>query len=78
MFLKRAIQEKSFQAEKEMNQLTMYNDIMGTVDADILEFKILSYVQMKIKPLVEQFQTIIDQYQDTFYDASEASYAEWG
>jgi len=65
-------QEKSFQAEKEMNQLTMYNDIMGTVDADILSLK--SYLRTdEDKALVEQFQTIIDQYQDTFYDASEAS-----
>jgi len=65
-------QEKSFQAEKEMDQLTMYNDIMETVDTDILSLK--AYLRTdEDKALVEQFQAIIDQYQDTFYDASEAS-----
>ena len=65
-------QEKSFQAEKEMEQLTMYNDIMETVDTDILSLK--AYLRTdQDKALVEQFQAIIDQYQDTFYDASEAS-----
>lgn len=65
-------QEKSFQAEKDMHQLTMYNDVMEVVDNDIGRLK--NYLRTEDdKALVQQFQTIIDQYQDTFYDGSEAS-----
>lgn len=65
-------QEKSFQSEKDMHQLTMYNDVMEVVDNDIGRLK--NYLRSdEDKALVQQFQTIIDQYQDTFYDGSEAS-----
>jgi twitching motility protein PilJ len=65
-------QEKSFQSEKDMHQLTMYNDVMEVVDKDIGRLK--NYLRSdEDKALVQQFQTIIDQYQDTFYDGSEAS-----
>lgn len=65
-------QEKSFQAEKDMQQLTSFNDVMEVVDGDV--GKLQNYLRTdKDKALVEQFQSIIDQYQDTFYDGSEAT-----
>ncbi|PIE25186.1 MAG: methyl-accepting chemotaxis protein [Neptuniibacter caesariensis] len=64
-------QEKSFQTEKDIAQLTLFNDAMEVVDTDIKKLK--DYLRTdQDKALVEQFQNIIDQYQDTFYDGSEA------
>jgi len=63
-------QEKSFQVAKEMDRLSIYNDVMAKLDKDILSLK--AYLRTdKDKQLVEQFQVIMDQYQDAFYDASE-------
>lgn len=65
-------QEKSFQVAKEMDRLSIYNDVMAKLDKDILSLK--TYLRTdKDKQLVEQFQTIMDQYQDAFYDASETA-----
>jgi twitching motility protein PilJ len=65
-------QEKSFQVAREMDQLSKYNDIMATVESDILSLQ--GYLRSnEDKLLVQQFQDIMDQYQDTFYDASETS-----
>ncbi|WP_415899580.1 methyl-accepting chemotaxis protein [Neptuniibacter sp. QD48_11] len=65
-------QEKSFQVSKEMDRLSIYNDVMAKLDRDILSLK--AYLRTdKDKELVEQFQTIMDQYQDVFYDASETA-----
>ena len=65
-------QEKSFQVAREMDQLSIYNDIMATVETDISSLQ--SYLRSdEDKELVQQFQSIMDQYQDTFYDASETS-----
>ncbi len=64
-------QEKSFQAEQGMHQLTMFNDVMETVDEDVSSLS--NYLRTdQDKALVEQFRSIIDRYQDTFYDGSEA------
>jgi twitching motility protein PilJ len=65
-------QEKSFQVAREMDQLSIYNDIMATVETDISSLQ--GYLRSdEDKELVQQFQSIMDQYQDTFYDASETS-----
>tara|TARA_Y100000782_G_scaffold115321_1_gene156936 strand:- start:15223 stop:17256 length:2034 start_codon:yes stop_codon:yes gene_type:complete len=65
-------QEKSFQVAREMDQLSMYNDVMATVETDISSLQ--GYLRTdEDKELVQQFQSIMDQYQDTFYDASETS-----
>ena len=64
-------QEKSFQTDKDMTQLSMFNDVMEVVDQDVNNLK--NYLRTdQDKALVEQFHGIIDQYQDTFYDGSEA------
>lgn len=65
-------QEKSFQVAREMDQLSMYNDVMATVETDISSLQ--GYLRTdEDKELVQQFQSIMDQYQDTFYDASETA-----
>lgn len=65
-------QEKSFLADKQMQQLTLFNQVMAQVDNDIeLLHEYLRTAEDKA--LVQQFQEIIDRYQDTFYDGSEAS-----
>lgn len=54
-----------------MHQLTMFNDVMETVDEDVSSLS--NYLRTdQDKALVEQFRSIIDRYQDTFYDGSEA------
>lgn len=65
-------QEKSFLADKQMQQLTLFNQVMAQVDNDIE--RLHEYLRTaEDKALVQQFQEIIDRYQDTFYDGSEAS-----
>ena len=50
----------------------MYNDVMATVETDISSLQ--GYLRTdEDKELVQQFQSIMDQYQDTFYDASETA-----
>jgi len=64
-------EEKNFQVEKNMTQLTKFNEVMEVVDKDVDNLK--NYLRTdQDKALVAQFQEIIDQYQDTFYDGSEA------
>lgn len=64
-------QEKSFQNDLRIEQLNEFNDIMERVDSDV--GKLQGYLRTdQDKTLVQQFQVIIDQYQDTFYDGSEA------
>ncbi|BBB27924.1 methyl-accepting chemotaxis protein [Amphritea japonica] len=64
--------EKSFQVDKDMAQLPLYNDTMAKVDSDIQTMK--QYLRTEQdQALVARFQSVIDNYQDTFYDASEAS-----
>ncbi|WP_299182385.1 methyl-accepting chemotaxis protein [uncultured Neptuniibacter sp.] len=64
-------QEKSFQNDLRIEQLNEFNDIMERVDSDV--GKLQGYLRTdQDKTLVQQFQAIIDQYQDTFYDGSEA------
>lgn len=66
--------EKSFQVDKDMLQLTQFNDSMATVDSDIQ--KMQNYLRTaEDKAQVASFQAVVDNYQDTFYDASEASVA---
>lgn len=65
-------QEKSFKADKQMQQLTLFNEVMANVDSDIEQLH--NYLRTENdKALVVQFQEIIDRYQDTFYDGSEAT-----
>ena len=65
-------QEKSFQAEKNMEQLDSFAETMERVDTDIAALQ--AYLRTDAdKALISEFQTIIDNYQDAFYDGSEAS-----
>ncbi|WP_432471388.1 methyl-accepting chemotaxis protein [Amphritea sp. HPY] len=65
-------QEKSFLADKQMQQLTLFNQVMAQVDNDIE--RLHEYLRTEEdKAQVQKFQEIIDRYQDTFYDGSEAS-----
>ncbi|GGK61864.1 methyl-accepting chemotaxis protein [Amphritea balenae] len=66
--------EKSFQVDKNMGQLTLFNETMAQVDSDIQQMKQYLRTQQD-QALVEQFQTVVDSYQDTFYDASESAIA---
>ncbi len=64
--------EKGFQVDRSMSQLPLFNDTMANVDADIQAMK--QYLRTdQDKDQVAQFQSVVDNYQDTFYDASEAS-----
>lgn len=66
--------EKSFQVDRSMTQLPLFNDTMAKVDSDIQAMK--QYLRTdEDKDQVARFQSIVDNYQDTFYDASEASVA---
>ncbi len=64
--------EKSFLVEKEMQPLSRFNETMARVDNDIE--RLHEYLRSDAdKALVEQFQQVVDTYQDTFYDGSEAT-----
>ncbi|SEQ20574.1 twitching motility protein PilJ [Amphritea atlantica] len=64
--------EKSFQIGNDLMQLTLFNRTMATVDRDILKLK--QYLQTpEDLQRVLKLQAVIDNYQDTLYDASEAA-----
>ncbi|MBN1005859.1 methyl-accepting chemotaxis protein [Amphritea pacifica] len=64
--------EKSFQIGNDLMQLTLFNRTMAIVDQDILKLK--QYLQTpEDLQRVLKLQTVIDNYQDTLYDASEAA-----
>ncbi|MGB0468654.1 MAG: methyl-accepting chemotaxis protein [Pontibacterium sp.] len=63
--------EKSFQVDKNLNQLNQFNETAALIDSD------LALLQQNLrtaedKALIREFQQIIDNYQDAFYDGSEA------
>lgn len=63
--------EKSFQADRDLEQLNKFNETATELDQDLT--KLRQYLRSDTdKQLITQFQTIIDDYQDTFYDGSEA------
>ncbi|UTW03444.1 methyl-accepting chemotaxis protein [Amphritea atlantica] len=64
--------EKSFQIGNDLMQLMQFNRTMAAVDRDIL--KLQQYLETpEDQERVLKLQSVIDNYQDTLYDASEAA-----
>lgn len=64
--------EKSFQIGNDLMQLMQFNRTMAAVDQDILKLK--QYLNTaEDQERVFKLQSVIDNYQDTLYDASEAA-----
>ncbi len=64
--------EKSFQIGNDLMQLMQFNRTMAAVDRDILKLKQYLHTP-EDQERVFKLQSVIDNYQDTLYDASEAA-----
>ena len=63
--------EKSFQVDRELDKLNSFNQTATLIDNDLAALQ--QYLRSdEDKMQINEFQTIIDEYQDTFYDGSEA------
>lgn len=63
--------EKSFQVDRDLNQLNQFNETATLIDDELAALhKHLRSSEDKAQ--IQEFQAIIDDYQDTFYDGSEA------
>lgn len=64
--------EQGFLALRDIEQLNLFNESMATVDDGIQDMT--QYLRTaEDQALVSQFQEVIDNYQDTFYDGSTAA-----
>ncbi|MDI3325324.1 methyl-accepting chemotaxis protein [Pontibacterium granulatum] len=63
--------EKSFQIDRDLEQLNQFNVATSVIDDKLLRLQSLLRSE-EDKQQIKQFQAIIDDYQDTFYDGSEA------
>ena len=63
--------EKSFQVDRDLEQLNQFNAATSQVDDNLSNLQ--HYLRTaEDKQQIQEFQSIIDDYQDTFYDGSEA------
>ncbi|MBE9398501.1 HAMP domain-containing protein [Pontibacterium sp. N1Y112] len=63
--------EKSFQVDRDLEQLNQFNAATSQVDDNLNNLQ--NYLRTaEDKQQIQEFQSIIDDYQDTFYDGSEA------